>query len=223
MTITMPRPFFADPYFGWTFYAVLIAVAALAAYLDLRKAVVPKWLTLGALGLGFLFNITRGVLLGQSEAPLWLFSSSGPWLGGLDGFLFALIGFLSGFGIFFVMWILGTCGGGDVKLMAAVGSWIGPFLIPFVMLASIAVLVVLVIGKVLVGSFRARAVLGRLKSLPTVADVRSGNQKGRRPLRLTYSLPVAVATAAVLLWFFRVELQLTQPHLPANKVEAHAK
>jgi prepilin peptidase CpaA len=220
----MPRPFFADPYFGWTFYAVLIALIAVAAYIDLRTATVPKWLTLGTLGLGFLFNITRGVLLGNAGAPLWIFGGSGPWLGGLDGFLFALVGFLSGFALFFVMWVLGTCGGGDVKLMAAVGGWIGPVLIPFVMLVSVVVLIFLVIGKVLFGSFRARAVVGRLHSLPTTADVRGGNKGRRRPLRLTYSLPVAVATAVVLLWFFRVELHLVEPRIPANaKVHAHAK
>jgi prepilin peptidase CpaA len=38
----------------------------------------------------------------------------------------SLYGVLAGFGLVFVLFALGGMGGGDVKLMAAVGAWLGP-------------------------------------------------------------------------------------------------
>jgi prepilin peptidase CpaA len=40
--------------------------------------------------------------------------------------LASLYGVLAGFGLVFVLFALGGMGGGDVKLMAAVGAWLGP-------------------------------------------------------------------------------------------------
>jgi prepilin peptidase CpaA len=211
---SIPRPFFSEPVFGWIFYGVLVGLTAIAAYVDWRRAVVPKQLTLSILALGIMFNVVRGALLGASEQRLWLFPGDGLLLGGLDGLLFSLIGFLFGFALFFVMWILGTCGGGDVKLMAALGSWLGYWMILLVMLGSTAVLAVLTIGTILAGSLRPGSVKARMR-LPTVAK-RPGKGRVRR---MTYSFPVAVATAALLLWVCRVELHLADP--PAhNQVKA---
>jgi len=41
------------------------------------------------------------------------------------GLGFSLLGFVTGFGILFLVWILGGGGGGDVKLMGALGAWLG--------------------------------------------------------------------------------------------------
>ena len=46
----------------------------------------------------------------------------------LDGLWAALGGFATGFGILFVLWMIGTAGGGDVKLMGALGPWMGAML-----------------------------------------------------------------------------------------------
>ncbi len=46
----------------------------------------------------------------------------------LDGLWTALSGFATGFGILFVLWMIGTAGGGDVKLMGALGPWMGAML-----------------------------------------------------------------------------------------------
>ena len=114
-------PFFPDPYFGWTFYAVLVAFTLLGAYLDLRKAVLPKTLTLSLLAVGVVFNIVRGAWLGQIGGELRWLSTGSLWLGALDGFLFSLLGFVLTTVLFFVMWAMKLCGGGDVKLFAALG------------------------------------------------------------------------------------------------------
>ena len=163
--------FFPGPMFGWAFSAVLFGLLAVAAYQDLKRVIVPKWITLPTLALGILFNLVRG---GWVEA-----SGGGVW----SGFLFALAGFGTGFGLFLLMWLLGTCGGGDVKLFAALGAWVGPLLCVFILGCTI-ILVVL--------------------QLVTLAV--AGRKVNKR--RLTYSLPAALVTVVVLLWVFRGELHL---------------
>lgn len=46
-------------------------------------------------------------------------------IGGLDGFLFSLRGLALAFIVFFVPYLIGVMGAGDVKLMSAVGAVIG--------------------------------------------------------------------------------------------------
>src|SRR5438874_13835628 len=120
----MPHPFFPGLLFAWAFYLVLTALMGVAAYTDLRRMVIPKQLTLGALALGLVFNIVRGAWVGANGegSGVWLLGANGPFAGALDGLLYAGAGFAIGFGLFVIMWILGTCGGGDVKLFAALGA-----------------------------------------------------------------------------------------------------
>src|SRR4051812_1481896 len=112
----MKTTYFPDPISGWAFFTTLMALLAVASWTDQRRMVVPKWLTLPTLALGLLANVLRGAWLGWHDLPAWSLSSGGPWLGALDGLLFALAGFAMGFVLFFAMWVLGVCGGGDVKL-----------------------------------------------------------------------------------------------------------
>ncbi len=45
---------------------------------------------------------------------------------GLPGLKFSLLGLAMGLGIFIVPFMLGGMGGGDVKLLAGLGAWLGP-------------------------------------------------------------------------------------------------
>lgn len=76
----------------------------LAALSDLRSREIPNWLTL--------FGIFAGFALHS-------------WFDGLDGFLFAAGGFGAGCLIFLPLFALRWLGGGDVKLMIAVGAFTG--------------------------------------------------------------------------------------------------
>jgi prepilin peptidase CpaA len=88
------------------------ALTVLAFVWDVRTGRLPNWLTVPALAAGLLFHAIEGLL------------HAGPG-GALGGLLLALGGFATGFGILWVLWLMGGSGGGDVKFMAALGSWLG--------------------------------------------------------------------------------------------------
>lgn len=83
----------------------LLALLVWAAVTDLRERKIRNWLTLSLMLSG----------LAQSLFPL---HCSTPWG--------SVLGLLTGFGITFLLFAIGAIGGGDVKLMAGVGAWIGP-------------------------------------------------------------------------------------------------
>ena len=216
----MHSAFFPDPIFGWAFYTVLMALLAVATYTDLRALIIPKQLTLSLLGLGLVANLVRGAWLGGEGIAVWLFGENGSWLGAVDGLLFSLAGFALGFAIFFVLWIMGACGGGDLKLFAALAAWLGPSMSVMVLIGTL----------VLVFALSAVRLVARTSSKGVFAAVRSaqGPGSGRRPIAksrlVSYALPVAVATALVVLWVLRVDLRLAAPQEPLNeRAEIHAR
>lgn len=210
-------PFFPVFSFGWAFFSVLVALLLVAAYIDFRTLTIPKSVVFAILGSGLLANLTRGIWLGTEGRGVFLFTESNGWLGALDGLLFSLVGFLTAFALLFVLWILKTCGGGDVKLMAALGAWLGPVLVVYVWLTSIGVL--LVIG---VGSLAVSLVSGK----PLTLNAKKSKRPDQKPpkWRLSYSFPIALATVFVLLWCCRVDLGLAKPPTgPEGRVSTHAR
>jgi Flp pilus assembly protein protease CpaA len=217
----MYKPFFPNLEFAWSFLAILAGLLVLAALIDTRRAVIPKWVTLSMLAFGVVVSVARGAWLGSQGDNLWLFASDSPWMGALDGFLFALVGFLAGFGMIFLMWLLGTCGGGDVKLFAALGTWLGPIFAVYVLAGSLLVLFAIVILKLLTNGVSPSSMQKLMKSNRRNASGVAPGAGGK--MRITYSLPVCIATIAILLWVFRFELHLTTPPPVGNeKVQANA-
>lgn len=84
---------------------VLVLVVLVAAFFDVRSHRIPNWLTFS------------GVLLGIALNG-FLFESAGLW--------YSLKGLGLAFVVYFVLYLLRGMGAGDVKLMAAVGSAVGP-------------------------------------------------------------------------------------------------
>lgn len=214
--------FFPGPAFGWTYYAVLMAMLAVAAYIDTRTLVIPKWLTLTLFPLGLLFNIARGIALGAAGQEVWILGGHSAWVGAVDGLLFALAGFVLGFVMFFFLWMLGTCGGGDVKLFAALAAWLGPTLSLGVLAGTLVLLIFVTIVQ-LIGSVFVRGMSATTRRFSLKQGKRQGKDAPVRPRQrlVSYSLPLAVVTAVVVLWVFRVDLRLADPR-PASTERVQA-
>ena len=219
----MIATFFPDQRFGWSFVVVLLGFLAAACYTDQLRMKIPKAITLTALAVGLLFNIVRGIWLGAAGEAVWVCGANGGFVGGLDGFLFSFTGLLTGFGLMLVMWIFGTCGGGDVKLLTAIGVWLGPLFALYVWMVTIPLVIVLAlffwVRRVLKGEKPARAESPKRKQGKGAKELAENWQPKSR--LVTYSLPMALATAFVLLWVFRFELGMAPPR-GNNEVQAHA-
>lgn len=111
---------------------MLAALALTAAFLDLRFRRIPNWLT------------ATGWLVGMAAQTYFH-----GWPGTRD----ALLGSALGFAVYAFLFALRAMGGGDVKLMAAVGAFTGPqqWMVVFVLASliggAIAIVVVLTKGE----------------------------------------------------------------------------
>jgi prepilin peptidase CpaA len=211
--------FFPDPMFAWIFFAALAAITGGAAVVDLRTYTIPKKLTLTMLGLGVLFSVVRLTWIGAARPgytvpDLGLYVSD-VWTGAAIGLLYAVVGVLLGFGLFFVMWILGTCGGGDVKLFAALGAWGGVMLTLFLLLGTIFFVVVLAVSRLAYGAMFGRGAKATLRDYSLQGATAKGRRAGaqgagdfNRPKRrlMAYSLAAALSVVVVCLWVFRADL-----------------
>lgn len=86
----------------------VVTVIAIATYTDCRWRLIKNSVTLPAIVLGLLLNC-----LGH----------------GWNGLLFGALGLAAGFALIMIPYLLGQMGGGDVKLMTALGSLLGAYAI----------------------------------------------------------------------------------------------
>jgi prepilin peptidase CpaA len=207
----MHTVYFPAVVFGWLYLVLLIGLLATAAYFDLRALRIPKSLTLLILTLGIAVNVIRGIWLGADGNVVWVLGEGGAGTGTLDGLLFALAGFGFGFTLFFVLWLMGICGGGDVKLFAALGAWTGPYLLVLVLMGTVVVIFAIMVGRIVWGIVvgQGRALL----SLVFPAYALPGRRPGTRARAavLGLSLPLVLGCLLALLWALRVDLRLAEP------------
>jgi prepilin peptidase CpaA len=187
---------------SWLLIGVVSVFTLTAAICDYRSKKIPNRLTVP----GFLAALVFHAVVGAVEAG---------WSGMGLGLLNSLAGFGVGFGILLVLWLIGGGGAGDVKLMGAVGAWLGPkptlivFLVStvFVMVLSVASLTWRMIADGMWKTKRRYLSSADETAKPKglSADEAMLRHKVRRRL-LPYGVPVALATWVVLAWTFRDQL-----------------
>lgn len=169
-----------------TLMVCVIGFTAAAAAYDLTTKKIPNALTVTAFIAAVLFHTLSGAF--QSGIA-----------GAGHGVLMSLGGFATGFGILFVLWVIGAGGGGDVKLMGALGSWLGAtttlqvFLLSslFVLIGSVVVVASSACSK---GLFRTKEKY--LSANGTAVEAVDKQRVNRR--LMPYGVPVALATWSLL-------------------------
>lgn len=106
------RPLFSDPAL-WLPVLAALALLAFAALHDLAARIIPDWVSLALLPIGFWLRIWHG------------------------GALWALVALLLVFAGAVLVWRLGALGGGDVKLLTAATPLLPPAEVP-ALLAAVA-------------------------------------------------------------------------------------
>jgi prepilin peptidase CpaA len=155
-----------------------LIVATVGAIQDVRARRIPNWLTYSGLAMAL---AVRPVLAG--------------WPGLKDG----LLGMLAGGGIFYLVFLAGGMGGGDVKLMAAVGAWAGTPQTMYVLVTTAIAGGILAVGYMI---FRRQV---RTALSNTAELIRHHLSSGIRPhpvlnvrapdsLRIPYGLAIAIGT-----------------------------
>ncbi len=111
----------------------------------------------------------------------------------LDGLWTALAGFGTGFGVLFALWMIGTAGGGDVKLMGALGPWMGAMLTLKVLFCA---LVFVTVGTFGIVAYAALSNGIRRTKSQYLRQKNSAETNGERQKRrvMAFAAPVALAT-----------------------------
>jgi len=163
--------------------AVAAVTLAFAAYIDWKEHRVPNWLTFSAWGIGLLYQ---------------------GWVGGIEGLEYGMIGSAVGIAVLILPYALNGMGAGDVKLMAAVGAWVGAsdLLNAFLWIALIGG------GMGLYAMIRSRQLKKRLwlvltasKNLFALKKLDMGNSESTPPkILLPYGVPIAFGFYAYFLF-----------------------
>ena len=165
-----------------TTYVIALLVALVACMTDLKSGRIPNLLTFGAAVAALFFH----AITGRGE-----------------GLLLASGGWAVGVAVFFLPFALGGMGAGDVKLLGALGAWLGPTDAVWLALYSgiaggvVALTVAIVRGYL-------RQALTNLWLLPThwrasgVGQWHEVSLVGSTGPRLAYAVPILAGTLATI-------------------------
>lgn len=168
-------------------FAVAAAFTLVAAFFDLRFRKIPNLLTVPAAIAGVVFH-----------TAVWAWRDESSWVSGaFHGAAFSLGGLALGFGVLLVLWLVGGAGGGDVKLMGALGAWLGWKFTLYVLFGSA--------GAMLVMGFIALTYKSINKGMYRVKEQHFGGRdqalgSTRRKRLIPYGIPVALATCGLLIY-----------------------
>ena len=164
----------------------LLALLAWAAVADARTRTIRNWLTLSLVLTGWAHQTAAG---------------------GVGGAAWSAAGLAVGFGLTVFPFAVGAIGGGDVKLMAGIGAWVGPagVLAVFAVEAVVGLTIILVqaaaAGRLRVLSRNSLVVavnLAHVRQVGTVHARATGLACRSVDRPLPFAVPTAVAVAALV-------------------------
>jgi prepilin peptidase CpaA len=170
--------------FWMTTCAILVPGVLLASWIDYSRRRVPNWLNAALIVAGFLVQAA---------------------FRGAPGMIQGLLGLLVGFGLLIVPWLMHGMGAGDVKLMAAIGVWFGPWM-TFVSFAAgamiggvMAVVMILWSGRLRTAYANFGTILVKCRSRDTLfGEFGSVKSFGNTTQLLPYGVPLTIGSLIVL-------------------------
>lgn len=167
---------------------VLIPTTLYASWVDYSQKRVPNWLNAALATSGL---ITQAAFFG--------------WM----GLGTSVLGLLVGLGVLILPWLFHGMGAGDVKLMAAVGAWLGPwltllsFVVGALLAGVVAMVMILATGRAIHAYFNLQTILAKLRRLDTAFSEVGGAQTfGDTSQLLPYGVPLTAGTIGVLLTYY---------------------
>ena len=162
---------------------VLIPGILWASWIDYKERRVPNWLNAGIAAAGFM---AQGYFLG------------------LHGVVAGLAGLAVGFALLIVPWLMHGMGAGDVKLMMAIGVWLGPYLtflsfcVGAVAGGIIAVIMILRAGRLWHAYANLVTITEKVSSRSTIfSEFGSAKSFGSGSQLLPYGVPLTIGTLIV--------------------------
>lgn len=163
------------PHQNSPYLAIAVVAALVASVWDIKTRRIPNWLTLSAILAGLAVHAV---------------------VGGTGDMLIALVAALVGGGIFAIFFVAGGMGGGDVKLMAAIGAIVGfqslfqVMVLTAIMGGVFAICLALTRGRLkqTVDNIKLLLVHHRFQGLTPHPEINVAN---RKTLRLPYAIAIA--------------------------------
>lgn len=164
--------------------AILVPGILWASWIDYAQRRVPNWLNASLIVTGF---VAQAVYNGSA------------------GLTAGLCGLLVGFGLLIVPWMMHGMGAGDVKLMAAIGVWVGPamalycFLVGAVIGGAVAVIMILSTGRFKLACANMSVILAKCSNRNAwFTEFGSAKSFGATSQLLPYGVPLTAGTLLVL-------------------------
>ena len=170
--------------------APLLAALVWAAAVDVRTRRIPNWLTFSLLAAGLARSLMPHAPVSPAEAAL---------------------GALAGFGLLFPLFVLNAVGGGDVKLLAAAGAWLGPWgvFVVFVLEALLGMVFAITqaiahgrVSALLRNTVLITVNLAHVRDvgIDHVSETGRAAQPADQKLHMPWAVPLLIAFVAVCVW-----------------------
>jgi len=171
--------------FWWATSTILVPATLLASWIDYSQRRVPNWLNAAIALAGFV--------------------AQGYYFGG-EGIRAAALGLAAGFSLLIVPWLMHGMGAGDVKLMAAIGAWFGPWLtllafsLGVIIGGVIAAVMIVSAGKIRPACANLATIMHKMKSRDRIfSEYGSAKSFGNTSALLPYGVPLTIGSWIV--WF----------------------